>query len=86
MTSKEKVVLWLADIELFYWEEGKTENDLYQSEMAHKAIELLKSQPDVVMCKDCMYYDGYVCKHEVNVRSRKPDWYCADAWKRKEQT
>ena len=39
-------------------------------------------EQEFIRCKDCRHYDGYVCKHEVDVRSRKPEWYCADAWKR----
>lgn len=46
----------------------------------------LKEQAkEFIRCKDCRHYDGYICKHEVRVRSRKPDWYCADAWKKEEK-
>lgn len=42
--DKEKVIAWLADTELYYRENGKTSDELYQSEMAHDAIELLQEQ------------------------------------------
>ena len=44
MPDMEKVIAWLADTELYYQQEGKTKNDMYQSIMAHNALALLKEQ------------------------------------------
>lgn len=50
-----------------------------------RLTKVIKTSSQVITCKDCRYYDGIVCKHEIQHRRRKPDWYCADVWKRKEQ-
>ena len=58
------------------------------------AIELLKSQPQIVRCKDCKYRsiycteatDGttlYTCNHPcANNVPRPADWYCANGKRR----
>lgn len=60
---------------------GEYEDSFYEctSLLAKDALELLKSQPEVVRCKDCKYYDcfnGCMSWHDVN--SSNPDWFCAD--------
>ena len=88
--TKEEVVRALrrlASSKKQYWvgeEHNQTELEGLQ-ELASESLKLIESQPEVVMCKDCRHYDGYVCKHEVRVRSREPEWHCADAWKRKDE-
>ena len=52
------------------------------SEETIEECHLQCNEERLIRCKDCRHYDGYVCKHEVDVRSRKPEWYCADAWER----
>lgn len=47
LIDREKVIAWLADTELYYRETGKTEDELYQSLMAHNALALLKKQEAV---------------------------------------
>ena len=95
MFDKEKIIAWLADTELYYRENGKTEDDLYQSKMANEAIILLKEKNEcencamaiedrqcIVHCKDCEHYrqDGY-CKYNNHPQSNK-EWYCADGLRR----
>ena len=50
-----------------------------------KAIELLKGQPKIVRCLDCVYYrqDGY-CEYN-NFALYNKNWFCADGTTGEEQ-
>ena len=55
--------------------------DPWAKEMAE---ELLKEQPQIVMCKDCKHL-GYTNEHwfcKLLNRCVDDDWYCADGEKR----
>ena len=90
MPDREKVIAWLADTELYYRENGKTEDDLYQSKMANDAIELLKDQEAVEPKKVKGYnppmytiyeYECEECESPIMIKQpycmgcgRKVDW------------
>ena len=42
MERLEKILAWLGDNELYYRQEGKTENDLYTSQMFQETIDMLE--------------------------------------------
>lgn len=46
------------------------------------AMELLKEQPEIVRCEDCIFRDPRdgMCEHVQQMRD--PDWYCADGERR----
>lgn len=49
--------------------------------MCSDALELLKSQPQIVRCKDCKYYNpisGECYRHHFVVYFSNGNWYCAD--------
>ena len=45
-------------------------------------LELLKAQPEIVRCKECVSRDPRdgMCEHVQKIRD--PDWYCADGVRR----
>ena len=56
-------------------------------QIVHDALELLKAQPQIVMCKDCKYWDYLIADRgrcdEMSVTHvgefyTDSDWYCAD--------
>ena len=51
------------------------------------ALELLKSQPDIVQCGECKYYSNGFCYNpntfdEKTCGNTVPDWFCADGKRR----
>ena len=51
-------------------------------ELLKDAMELLKAQPKIVRCKDCVSRDPRdgMCEHVQQIRD--PDWFCADGDRR----
>ena len=79
MNDIEKVI---SELEFIYNNENKRQ--VYAD-----AIELLKSQPQVVRCDDCKHYNelGGYCAYSWQYQANKlhpygfpcePDWFCAD--------
>ena len=53
------------------------------------ALELLKEQPEIVRCKDCIHWDNltkFCGTHSscFTVQRTLPDWFCADGERRYE--
>lgn len=48
-----------------------------------KTIAMLKEQPEIVRCRDCIYNDDGDCIIKAGWFPVKPDWFCADG-KRKD--
>ena len=72
------------------WLEGLVQDDwrAYHSdsevqEIARDALELLKEQSEIVLCKDCKYGE-HMCKPWSDIvciqnrATHNPDWFCAD--------
>ena len=61
----------------------------FGTEILADAIALLKGQPQIVRCKDCIHWDDHTeeCSNSDSVCFRngwcKPDWFCADGEKSK---
>lgn len=60
--------------------------DCVRTDLLQTAVFLLKSQPEIVQCKDCKHWDiGHTeeCENSDSVCFHngwcKPDWFCADA-------
>ena len=51
-------------------------------ETATDALELLKSQPQVVLCKDCKHYKNNKCFYTMRRHGLHDDWFCADGERR----
>ena len=57
-------------------------------EVSKDALALLKSQPEVVRCKGCIFgeqiNDRYICTNAGHCQSKSnaPDWFCADGERR----
>lgn len=93
MTDREKVVRAVETCFDSWIDKHRYKGlDLHEVErMKHDALELLKSQPDVVRCKDCKYAEnytdifsdrGYKClRYDLHREYHNSDWFCADGEK-----
>ena len=75
MTDSERILTELED-----WKRcGYAEMFPFYYPILDDVIELLKSQPQIVRCKDCKYFsspnDFFFCKLHFGP---KPNWFCAD--------
>lgn len=84
MTDRKKVVKGLEKV----WDAfNHMEHELY-ADYVFDALELLKEQPDIVRCEDCIHYKDGFCYNpntfddEKTCGNTTPDWYCADAERR----
>ena len=60
---------------------GRVNSDIcYGCPIIERYLELMSSQPELVRCKDCKYWDAD--EHDCNIKigwfACGADWYCAD--------
>lgn len=85
MPDSEKVIKELNDWIIYRCFLGSSINPT----LVQDAIALLKSQPQIVRCKDCKYYDTKDCADGFGWCNRNgtghgstDDWFCADGERR----
>lgn len=89
MPDKETVITHLQIIST--WASFARERDLQfftarhledMAQWADDTIILLKAQPEIIRCKDCMHFDGCDCKVNDIVNIMDTEWFCADGERR----
>ena len=79
MVDREKVINDLQDIVKNDWIWQLAD---YYALTMKRALVLLKEQPEIVRCQDCVFRDPRdgMCEHVLQIRD--PDWFCADGIRR----
>ena len=87
MTDREKVIKAVdicrgnghcGDCQYYQGHAGYTIMDC-RKYLLNDALELLKTQPQIVRCKDCKKHDTYDCNITYLTTQKTPnDWFCAD--------
>lgn len=76
MPDRDNVIKRFADY--FYHFKAYCIGDIEDHAMLKDVLELLKEQPEIVRCKDCMHFDGCDCKVNDIVNIMDTEWFCAD--------
>lgn len=87
MPNREKVIEYLNS-EIYRAEQSV--NDIWlecvEVKLLRDALALLKEQPQIVLCKDCKYFDETIyaclCGGKMYGFHTNPEWFCANGERR----
>ena len=81
MSDREKVIKGLKTIKQFFGYGLPSTAEMFDSYYGtlNDAITMLKEQPEIVRCKDCIHYRKDTCSAGAGIAFPPPDdWFCAD--------